>query len=462
MNNALFLGFGMTQGFTESRINALKKKLKIDDVFMVAAQDEDEYRKISKGVLSFNKVIHGDYSEYPISEDALTDESLRLISEYDFEILHMLQRMGRRTERFVIRKNLYLRHLKYWVSFLKNNEIRYCFFHSVPHEGHDYCIYRLCEKMGIRTCMGNSLVEYEETRGEKWYYTEDLEFKSSWLDRVYEDIGGQCKEGQEVVLGEDQERLFGRLVSISEDSSQCRNRVGKEALIAGLRRSYWSGVRNPIKKPVYYGVARFLTYRLWKKYNAYAVYPDYHDKYIYVPLHYVPECTSVPEGGGMYGDQVLMIDILSQALPKGVCIYVKEHPSQIWSGRDPEFYDRLSQIKNVKLIRTDTSQYEIIDHCIAVSTLTGTAGYECQYFGKPFLMFGHYISRYLPGTIHVRSVEDCRDAVESILDGTMRKWSRRDIRVYLKFVDTIAINEKKCSDEEFVAYMEKVLRIENQ
>lgn len=110
-------------------------------------------------------------------------------------------------------------------------------------------------------------------------------------------------------------------------------------------------------------------------------------------------------------------------------------------------------MRNVKIIKQNADTYQLISNCIAVSTLTGTTGYEGQFFGKPFIMFGYYIYKYMPGTLHVRTLQECKDAVEFILKGKM-KWENIDIKKFLKFVDTIAVD---VSDEE--EYVEQIVHL---
>ncbi len=317
-------------------------------------------------------------------------------------------------------------------------------------------IYQLCRVRGIPICFGDNLPEYRDGQTVKRYYSTDIYFtEPTWLDDIYREVGECNAGGGEVILPEDQERLFQKFTERAKNPSTSVNRAGKAEMMREIRR-YYTSSRLAWTNPLRQRYALFLTGQLRKHYNRYAVYPDFTERYIYVPLHYFPECTSFPQGGGLYGDQILMIDILAHAVEKGVFIYVKEHPTQIIFGRKKEFYDRLAAIPNVKMIRMDTVQYEIIAHSMAVSTLTGTTGYECQYMGKPFLMFGYHISRYAPGTMFVRTVEDCRKAVERIQSGTCRTWTDRDIRIYLQFVERAAIRERTCTDEEFTDYIDRV------
>ncbi|MCR4762226.1 MAG: hypothetical protein K5696_01715 [Lachnospiraceae bacterium] len=458
MENVLLVGFGSKYSFTANRFRLIKERLGIRNSYLVSPHPED--RELLAGemraVLRYAKVFAGDYGDYVIDEDPLQDGILDASAKYAMETVYMMQRHGWRYDSFTRCKNLYFRHLKYWDSFLRKKSIDYVFFHSVPHEIFDFVIYQLCKVHGIPMCFGDNLHEYREGETVKRYYTTDYYYSEpTWLDDVYREVKEACADGGEVSLPEDQERLFQGFLKNAKNPATSVNRKGWAGLMEEIRR-YYTSSRLRWTNPLRQGYALYQTKQLQKHYNQYAVYPDYSDRYIYVPLHYFPECTTFPQGGGLYGDQILMIDILAHAAGEGTYIYVKEHPTQIIFGRKKEFYDSLAAIPNVKLIRTDTVQYEIIAHSMAVSTLTGTTGYECQYMGKPFLMFGYYITRYAPGTLFVRNVEDCKKALEEIRKGEQGRFTERDIRIYLKFVEGVAIRERTCTDEVFTDYIDRV------
>ena len=176
------------------------------------------------------------------------------------------------------------------------------------------------------------------------------------------------------------------------------------------------------------------TIKLIKKYNELSTPADFSKKYVYFPLHYQPECTSNPRGGGMYYNQAIPIRILSASLPEDVYIFVKEHPTQNYGARRPEFYSELLSIPRVVLVQEDTSSYDLLKHCLAVSTLIGTAGWEGLFYQKPFIMFGYWVTMCAPGVYHVRTVEECKAAVDKILSG-QDHFTLKDLRLFFKAMD---------------------------
>lgn len=145
--------------------------------------------------------------------------------------------------------------------------------------------------------------------------------------------------------------------------------------------------------------------------------------FIYLPLHYQPECTTSPLGG-VFVDQILMVEILAAALPKGWYLYVKENPQQwqprglnYFSYRYKGFYRVLAAIPGVRLVPLETSTFDLIHSSQAVATVTGTAGWEAVLRGKPALIFGFPWYRHCDGVLSVRDTVSARETLARIRAG---------------------------------------------
>lgn len=163
---------------------------------------------------------------------------------------------------------------------------------------------------------------------------------------------------------------------------------------------------------------------------------------IYVPLHYQPECTTSPLGG-VFVDQLLMVETLSAALPPGWCLYVKENPQQwqprglnYFSYRYKGFYKALAAIPRVCLVPLDTSTYDLINASQAVATVTGTAGWEAILRNKTALIFGYPWYRHCYGILQVNDVDSVKDALRRVIDG-YRPNADETVR-YLYTLDKVA------------------------
>lgn len=109
-------------------------------------------------------------------------------------------------------------------------------------------------------------------------------------------------------------------------------------------------------------------------------------KYIYCPLHYEPEAV-INMFSPWMRNQIEMCRIISQALPYGVKLLVKDHP--LMEGiRDNKYYGAINQISNTLLVDCRVQSNYLLENCIGVITLSGTAANEAAIMGKPSICLG--------------------------------------------------------------------------
>lgn len=459
---------------TPGRIEEIKKKLNINNIYALYGTTECFGSAMFKDTFSFWELLSGDIDEKYLKH-AIDDNILIKTAPYDFEALYLMIREGQSRREFEIRKNIYLKLLKFWNTLILEEKITDVIFARIPHESPTYTLYIMCKVYNIRMCMGDNMTMYD-LDSPRSIMLKDIYYNDKWLIQKRNAIN-MYSEG-ELCLTPGVEKLYNDMTlnlekkpektmfSFESRAGQIERYFGNQ----GHAKLDFSGLTTPkeyLRKIVwwlYHKLYADIKYKdptedLIKYYNSLAKEADFTKKYIYVPLHYSPECTSNPQGGNIYGEMVLILDILSEALPDDVLIYAKEHPAQTAFGRYKEFYDRCLEIKNVVLIKEDTSLDDLLRNCIAVSTITGTTGYEAQYYGKPFLMFGYYISKYAPGTICVRTVEDCRKAY-GMIEKKQLTWDLQDIKRYLKFVEEVSYADSEISDEDFAGIVANILESE--
>ena len=192
------------------------------------------------------------------------------------------------------------------------------------------------------------------------------------------------------------------------------------------RRDY----RILIKKIVYY--LRYIptSRQLLDKIGNFESSPSFNNDFFYFPLHYQPEATTLPLAG-WYVDQLMIIDMVSKALPDGVFLYVKEHPS-FWNviekyegvneARDINYYKYISKLHNVKLIAHDYSSLELIDKSLCVITATGTAALEAAFKSKPVMVFSDFIYSLIPTVFRIYNYDDCKCAIDRIVNEKVKKY----------------------------------------
>lgn len=153
----------------------------------------------------------------------------------------------------------------------------------------------------------------------------------------------------------------------------------------------YKDITNPIK---YY-----FNYQKARKYYKPA---DYTKKYVYYPLHFQPEATTLV-CAAKYENQIFFIDSLAKSLPADTILYVKEHYALL-GNREIKFYEDLKKFPNVILIDPWESSRKLIENSEAVATLTGTAGYEAMLLRKPVFLGGKALFEGAPGIIRVDDI----------------------------------------------------------
>jgi len=145
----------------------------------------------------------------------------------------------------------------------------------------------------------------------------------------------------------------------------------------------------------------YFQYQKCKKYYHQA---DYTRKFVYFPLHYQPEASTIV-CALKYEKQLYFIDSWAKSLPADTVLYVKEHYA-ILGHRDPQFYKELKKYPNVVLIDPWESSRKLIQNSVAITTLTGTAGWEAMLLRKPVFIGGNIFFDNAPGVIKVIEVFD--------------------------------------------------------
>lgn len=152
-------------------------------------------------------------------------------------------------------------------------------------------------------------------------------------------------------------------------------------------------------KKVWNPIVYYFRYKKCKKYYNNA---DYSKKYVYFPLHFQPEASTLV-CAEKYEKQLYFIDSLAKSLPADTVLFVKEHFALL-GNRDEQFYRELKKYPNVILIDPFENSKEIIEKSYAVATLTGTAGFEAMLLRKPVFVGGEVFYRNGPGIINVEDI----------------------------------------------------------
>ena len=155
------------------------------------------------------------------------------------------------------------------------------------------------------------------------------------------------------------------------------------------------------------------------------------ETYVFFPLHYEPERTTLPDGGKFH-DQFKTICILRKLFPDNVKIVIKEHPSQFMSarfgykGRSPIFYKLLKNINNLVIVNNDFSSQKLIKNAKYIATISGTVGFEAALLGKRVILFGETWFKNMP---NVHNFEEIKSNVNKL---SHKPSNLNDIKLYFK------------------------------
>ena len=141
------------------------------------------------------------------------------------------------------------------------------------------------------------------------------------------------------------------------------------------------------------------------------------EKFLLYPMHFHPE-SSTSILAGTYLDEYEVIRNIAFSLPEGYRLYVKDHISA-WGHPTIEFYSKIKQLPNVRLLAPDEPTKQLIKESSGVITLTSTVGYEALLLKKRVYLFGRVFYEFHKG---VKKIEN-----PVALRGTIQKGAQQDI-----------------------------------
>ncbi len=379
--------------------------------------------------------------------DEVLIEQMRACESTFMEAVSRLE--WKKTVSYAVRKRWYLRHLRFWNDYLTRHKINLYLSAWIPHEIPDIIIDALCKLRGIPVV----------------YFGLSSIRDTSFIEHDWEESAVQLGERYEQLLARTDPATDPLSISLAERFDlRYRALANPGGEVPAIEQQevdapYWRSVRRLLAGNPLTGLTRAFTYatplgmgralQAWQRrrraaqgqafYNAHATEPDLERDYVYMPLNFQPEATTVPQAGG-YADLVLTAELLHTTLPSKVLIYVKEHPRP--SGpekRTVDFYRDFAAIPRVQFVPRSFNTFVLREHCRAIATTAGTAGFEGPFRGKPVLLFGHCFYQYAPGTYRIHSLDDCRRAVREIFDeGKMP--TLLQCRLFLKAIEETCVH----------------------
>lgn len=201
----------------------------------------------------------------------------------------------------------------------------------------------------------------------------------------------------------------------------------------------------------YYIRVEFTRRKLLKK-NKYFDVPELSEKYVYMPLHLIPESTTFVKAP-FYVDELSIIEAVSKSLPIDWKLYVKEHQAMLGE-RSKSFYKHVKELHNVKLISLNyyKDPKPLIVNSMGVVTITGTSAFEAALLNKPSVIFGDTPFNVINSVCRIDSFEKLPELLKSFNDF---KVDERSCAAYLHVI-------KKFGEEVKLKFLmsegEKIIR----
>lgn len=497
MKNLLVVG--VNSGAVDAGVlDQVLKSVKVDRINLLLSEKKDEavYKKYGRCIYR-EDVAKGQFAEDEVDMlncVPLDDVIFQYMAPYTIEILTQ-QRRFEEYHAFHIPSTyeshytIYMRNLFFWNNFLEREKITHVFLSSLPHEGYDSIIYHLCRQKKIPVRM-----IYNSTLPHRFYALSNYMDPEEEIAGIYADFQKKYGGIEEIPLNPEEEKLYNKWESHDPEKMrpwymegnplkrrfeirfgcvniwktwerwlgriysgfdyrfsgkfvvECIHHLPELAVLSVETIKRWQYARPVWKR----------TLELNRFYESIAENPVEGERYIYFAMHYQPEASSNPLGGREYADQVFAIHLLAKSVPQDMKIYVKPHPEQLAPMRSKEYYRDIKRIPNVRLIKSENGTYELMKNAFAVSSLTGTACWEAQFFGVPAILFGYSHKNLAPLSYHVRTLEECNRAIRSIEAG-QKKTSYRELKLLIKAMYKQSFDEKdwkKAAVKEIVNLME--------
>lgn len=297
------------------------------------------------------------------------------------------------------------RYINYWVNFIRQHGVGLIISPVPPHRLFDFSLLVACDMLDVNyisfqtTPFDKRLFVIDRFIGKGKFIVElGLESASEDVQEVIEDdIRRRCLSHDEAIPRYE-------INNILKSKNRFKNLFPNIKKSFDKKYKFWSSYK--LAPNIIWGghitAVQYLLY-LFKKakehallesaYSRHSVCVDLERDYVYFPLHYQPEETTCPSGG-VFSNQLLVIDQLLNSVPVDVPIYIKEHRSQFNRsfdgnlGREARIYEYLANHQRLKLVPIDVDQFSLIDNSKMVVTVSGTVGYEAYCRGVKAVLFG--------------------------------------------------------------------------
>jgi hypothetical protein len=393
---------------------------------------------------SLNDFLYPDvYSAFIHTDWVLSEQDILDCKHIESMSIRLMDRSALIPTSAFSRRRMYLLLLNYFSFLIDSKDIQGVVVFDTPHSFFTHVMYELCKLKGLKVLKleYHFLTEYSVLLNQDEWPALPTEYAQnesteSLLLKLPKNLSDSIFKNSEI-LEEYKNKETKAIVKQSPFSSlklYIRFVIkGIKNLIMGFFPFLFKNEvlhfasLNGIKNRLYYRI--ILTRQLFKliklnvKYNKLANSNiSLNQNYVFVGLHMQPEKTSQPMGGE-FDNQLMMIKVLSDSIPEGWKVYVKDHPNQFNVRKVPNrhyrnelFYKCIDELPNVEIVPLEIDSEVLIQNAQLVATLTGTLGWEAITKNVPALVFGNTYYMSCRAARKVTSVESCKLAIQELCD----------------------------------------------
>ncbi|WP_116106138.1 hypothetical protein [Lewinella sp. IMCC34191] len=353
--------------------------------------------------------------------EPMSEAIFELYTDLKPTVIKMMDRLDRYgpARSYPQRESLYRRQFLYWLAFLREYQIEAFVGSNLPHEITDFLIAELLRVLSVRRVTFYQwtpdivlpLNDYRQLPDQKTRPAAPIGIADGEIvERVNQRIQNQQRGGESATpfyMQADRIRRQKR----KREAHWLRRATSKVRGIwtaTGLRYAYYLLIEKNLLLP-----RRDRQFEEHYRARASAELP-LDVPFIYLALHYQPEATTSPLGEA-FVEQYRIVDLLLAAFPENVSIYIKEHPNQRYIGRGDDYFARFPSSTRIRFAAMDFSSADLVEHAIAVATVSGTVGFESLWKGKPVLLFGYTYYGGAPETYRIQNMADARLAAAAVL-----------------------------------------------
>ena len=452
---------GFDEYYLEAFIVGLIDRYELNCLYWITSFDtplpagyEDRIELVPTDLI--DKLTFINWNEY----DPIDNELILSLKETESIVMTMFERSYGYHHSYIFRRRSYLQMIRFWYTLVERSNFQGYICDILPHAPLDYSLYGLCEANGYSKLFFDNILPGFVLSWKHWagvpLETSERALPVTGLTPA--DLSERAKlVYQSQTGGKDAATPYYMDPDFWKGHQKAHQRRQRERLLTKPRspeeKSRLKQISYLFLQAERYLITKFRhplkTRSLKNQLDEYtrAVDPTEIGRYFYLALHMQPEVSSGPRAAA-YVDQVLIVEQMAACVPDDVTLIVKENPKQNALYRDRNFYRDLSRLRNVVLVPMEQNTFDLIEHCQAVVTGTGTAGWEAIFRGVPVINFGYPFYQGARGVKVVMTTEEVGTAVSAVLRDDYPKPTLESSLAFLKLLDDAAIYGNISGDRE--------------